>query len=401
MCAAGERGKLCRVKVAVLRPFVIVSRRPPPRPRAVRRHLFPPEDRRRMKMKQEGKRGRFCSVGTPTHIHSTRHSMEPQSVPPPPAAAHALVEAACVAVQACRRGQLARRRVLALLNARADVRDAHRTPRPAARRAAPAPPAAAVGHRGERGEASAELHVHRQRAGDIADGTRRRAAEAEARRGAASPCRNSRRSADSETDDSDDDVDDELLAATCLELRAWARCCPESRGIAALLAECEGPAQDDQLAITCAELQELTLHSEAHGPAHAQLTSLLGECNHGRAARANHALGAAADTQALASTIDELRALSGGDDSLALAALVSECTAEAVRREIMSRTAAVGELLATGREMNRLLSTAAAARGSGSSPLSRQLHGLREECEREVRSRHPDRAGAPAEAGVG
>ena len=168
-----------------------------------------------------------------------------------------------------------------------------------------------------------------------------------------------------------------------------------------MLAECEGPAQDDQLAITCAELQELALHSEEHGPAHAQLTSLLGECNHGRAARANHALGAAADTQALASTIDELRALSGGDDSLALAALVSECTAEAVRREIMSRTAAVGELLATGREMNRLLSTAAAARGSGSSPLSRQLHGLREECEREVRSRHPDRAGAPAEAGVG
>eukprot|EP01043_Picozoa_sp_COSAG02_P006673 COSAG02_NODE_192_length_29942_cov_34.627228_22_plen_342_part_00 len=271
-------------------------------------------------------------------------------------------------IQACRRGQLERRRVLALLEARDAVLEEQKKVRGGARRAKVTSGRAKTP---ARSEASAQLHVRRTRAGNISDRARRAAAVAEARREAA------------KAQPVDAEVPlEELLDAACLELRGWARSCPGlgDGDVGVLLAECERSASDSLLGVTVAQLRELSLHT----PTHSELTSLLQECEHAVLSRRHRASAAPAESVALLDTMGELQALCDSrPDDEALALLMQECSAEADRREVLSRQVTLGDVAATEIQIGELVAQATTPHAG---QAIEQLRGLREECRREVKS---------------
>ena len=277
-------------------------------------------------------------------------------------------------IQACRRGQLGRRRVLALLTAREEVLRERR--KAAAERATRRTRSS---RSPGRGEASAKLHVRRTRAGGIADRTHRAAAVAEARREVAEELR----PVEEETSL------DALLDDACLELRGWARACPGlgDGDVGSLLAECERSASASLLGVTVAELRELSLHI----PQQADLSALLQECEHAVLARRDHASAAPAEPSALTDTVAELRALCASrPDDDALASLMRECSAESDRREALSRSVTLGDVAATEMQIAELVAQASTRR-DGQGRGVEHLRGLREECRREVRSQNKGR----------
>lgn len=290
------------------------------------------------------------------------------------------LHASCV-IQACWRGQLGRRRVLALLTARDEVlltarNDVLRERRKAERDKAARRTQSSQSPR--RGEASAKLHVRRTRAGGIADRAHRVAVVAEARREVAEELR-----------PVEETSLDALLDDACLELRGWARACPGlgNGDVGLLLAECERSASASLLGVTVAELRELSLHI----PQQAELSSLLQECEQAVLSRRDHALAAPADRSALADTMAELRALCASrpeDEELAL--LMRECSAESDRREGLSRSVTLGDVAATEMQISELLAQAS-TRCDGQRQEIEQLRGLREECRREIRSQNNGR----------
>ena len=155
---------------------------------------------------------------------------------------------------------------------------------------------------------------------------------------------------------------DEQLDAACLELRGWAKSFPRLS------------ASEDLLAVTVAELRELSLHN----PQQAELTSLLQECQHTVSLRKDHASGAPVETSVLTDTVSELRALCEsrpGDE--ALESLMRECTAESDRRESLSRPPTAGKVAATEMQIARLVDQAGEVAAA-------ELQNVLLECKREI-----------------
>lgn len=190
---------------------------------------------------------------------------------------------------------------------------------------------------------SAKLHVGRTRAGTIQNRAHRAAALAEARREVAV-----------EAQPVEDLSVDEQLDAACLELRGWARTCPSFSGddIWSLLAECERGASENLLAVTVAELHELSLHATQQS----ELASLLSECEHAVLSRRERASAAPVDSGVLADTVSELQLLCGSrPGDAALASLMEECVTEADRRESLSRSVTIGEVVATETQIEQMV----------------------------------------------
>eukprot|EP01043_Picozoa_sp_COSAG02_P023992 COSAG02_NODE_1297_length_13389_cov_6.460572_6_plen_311_part_00 len=274
------------------------------------------------------------------------------------------------AIQACRRGQLGRRRVLALLEARDAVVEELKKAKLTGRRAKV--PANGRAKTPARSEASAQLHVRRTRAGNISDRAQRAAAVAKARCEVAAKAQLA----------GDEVPLEQLLDAACVELRGWARSCPGlvDGDVGELLAECERGVSDSLLGVTVAELRELSLHA----PQHSELNSLLQECEHAVLSRRDHALAAPVESDALLNTMCELQSLCASrPDDEALALLLQECNAEADRRKALSRQVTLGDVAATEIQIGELVAQATTPHvGQG----IEQLRGLREECRREVKS---------------
>jgi hypothetical protein len=272
-------------------------------------------------------------------------------------------------IQACRRGQLERRRVLALLEARDAVLEEQKKVRDGSRRAKVASGGSKTP---ARSEASAQLHVRRTRAGNISDRAHRAAVVAEARREAA---------AKAQPVDAEVPLE-QLLDAACLELRSWARSCPGlgDGDVGVLLAECERSASDSLLGVTVAQLRELSLHT----PNPSELTSLLQECEHTVLSRRDRASAAPAESDALLDTIGELQALCDSrPDDEALALLMQECSAEADRREALSQQVTLGNVAATEIQIGELVAQATTPHAG---EAIEELRGLREECRREMKN---------------
>ena len=259
-----------------------------------------------------------------------------------------LAEFAAAAIQACRRGQLARRTTAALLHARAEREAAlgAAAATEAARRSASSRPAR---RSNSRGAASAQMHVRRQSAAAIRDRQQRQVSVRQARH-------------DARREDQPAQPPDGDAAAA-----------------AAPTAATEG-----DLVVTCAELREWALHC----PALDGLGQLLAECERSQRARRDRERGAAAEDEALASAAAELedwcRCCPANAD---LAALARECAAEADRREAAARPAAQGDLLATTMQAHDMLESV--HRGPAQQRRQDALGALRDECDRELARRGP------------